>query len=90
MRLVSDLLLGIKNCALCGEYWTEDGCDGCPVKDFTGENYCVDTPYYDVSNGTTAVWGVDHAVTEHLRQEIQKEVDFLEMIRDRYYSEERE
>lgn len=34
-----------ENCALCELFNTGNGCDGCPVYENTGENYCEGTPY---------------------------------------------
>lgn len=46
-------------CALCeAYYWSKSGiCEGCPVKEKTGQPYCFNTPYqlvediYNKSNG---------------------------------------
>ena len=36
------------DCALCKRYNTRDNeCDGCPVKEYTGQAQCYGTPYYD-------------------------------------------
>ena len=41
---------GINACALCLAYWEND-CEGCPVKNATGRQHCVGTPYEDYQLG---------------------------------------
>lgn len=43
--------LGVDQCDLCKLFHSEDRlitCDGCPVKERTGQVWCVGTPYYHV------------------------------------------
>lgn len=44
--------LGAENCPLCRKFnpdlrddHLDDGCQGCPVREYTGENFCRSTPY---------------------------------------------
>lgn len=37
---------GALNCPLCQLFNTSDECDGCPVKERTGEDFCEGSPYY--------------------------------------------
>jgi len=48
------ILLGSRYCALCNKYQkgkagTMSTCDGCPVKQYTGEDLCAHTPYQEVA-----------------------------------------
>mgnify|MGYP001487033241 CR=1 FL=1 len=53
-KRLRDEWIGPLSCALCRQFnalsfpkqnGPESGCDGCPVKERTGKDYCVDTPY---------------------------------------------
>ncbi len=62
---------GVDNCPLCRMFWKESpegviSCDGCPVKECTGENGCRETPYDDC--------------TEEVNDEEQKETVMDEIL----------
>lgn len=55
-------------------------CDGCPIRDFTGKDACVGTPYPDAA----AAWDSSREagdVTSTERARMQAEVDFLKEVR---------
>lgn len=56
---------GCESCALCWRYEYDPVCDGCPVKERTGQPSCVKSPYTDTPD-------LDNA---------QAEVAFLESLR---------
>jgi hypothetical protein len=74
--------LGSAACALCTEF--RPSCDGCPVKDETGEKDCIGSPYeaaadlfcswkeYPGGAGRFAAW----------RAAAQRELDFLKSLRN--------
>lgn len=39
----------VMDCACCREFYDE-GCYGCPIKEYTGEDRCQNTPYEEVMN----------------------------------------
>ena len=58
-------------CALCGLFWLCD-CEGCPVKDSTGEEDCKNTPYFDVDRSLDL-----NETNEALIRHVEKELEFL-------------
>ena len=42
---------GADNCPCCKMWNTGEGCGGCPVNTFTGEDECYGTPYRDPECG---------------------------------------
>lgn len=47
------ILIGVSVCPLCKLYF-DNGCNGCPVKDFTGEEDCDGTPYHAAAKALAA------------------------------------
>lgn len=43
------------DCGLCRRYYAHGVCDGCPIKDTTGEHGCEGTPYFAVYPGMEEV-----------------------------------
>lgn len=37
------------SCACCVQ-WPETECGGCPIRERTGEGFCLSTPYHDAAN----------------------------------------
>lgn len=37
--------LGPANCSLCKVFRIGEGCDFCPVREKTGQDYCAESPY---------------------------------------------
>lgn len=67
-----------EQCACCVQYRGVSGCGGCPIKRFTGQEYCHDTPYW----GYKMLWDValegEDEMDVELRRYAQEMVDFLE------------
>ena len=42
---ISDIKLGVDNCACCVKYISAGACKGCPVAQYTGWTFCKTTPY---------------------------------------------
>jgi hypothetical protein len=79
------------SCACC-EIWnnrrlTEAGreCIGCPIYDFTGKTFCIDTPYHKASEANTAMYAAATSETSNnviaallkFKVAARKEVKFL-------------
>jgi hypothetical protein len=44
---------GVRDCALCGLFSTIGyGCTGCPIREYTGKDSCLNTPYDDWLDAT--------------------------------------
>lgn len=75
------IFTGPKACPLCRLYYY-DGCDGCPVKRYTGESYCINTPYetaaYALRDWQLAADNPDLKVK--FRDAAQEEIDFLKSL----------
>jgi len=73
---------GTRNCPLCDIFY-ENNCNGCPIKEKTGEDCCYGTPYDD--------W-IEHHDKEHdllfplkiecdeCKEIAERELEFLEML----------
>lgn len=85
--------LGPHRCPLCKVFWRNPGgsgvvCTGCPIAEFTGQNACEDTPYYDLEDAFNS-WAnanLHGGETESLKSDFRKaeenEIAFLEEVRD--------
>jgi len=78
------------DCALCVKFYTyssttPSSCVGCPVRDYTGQWYCKNTPYEAASNALDRWRGTSHCgehgaeYTVEMRKEWRRAA--LEMIR---------
>lgn len=65
---------GLENCPLCKLFHTGEVCDGCPVKEETGKDFCEGTPYED--------WHSIIADTPALKALARAEREFLESLRE--------
>jgi hypothetical protein len=70
------------NCAFCKLYWYyPKNCEGCPIKFFTGEVECVDTPY---EAAATLYNNIQHGSTNvsviTFRKHVRAEIDFLKSL----------
>lgn len=80
--------LGVKSCALCRQFYKYDrennelNCDGCPVKERTGENGCEGSPYEDAFD-LMLTWesSEEEADRDRYRAAEQCEIDFLKSLR---------
>ena len=72
---VEDARLGVNDCPLCTLFYNR-GCRGCPVWARTGRHGCSETPY------DAAVMFFSRDDLEQFRDAAQKEVAFLESLRD--------
>lgn len=84
-----NITLGCLSCPLCVLFHPDatglipQGCRGCPIAEFTGHSYCVNTPY----EGAEAAWDAWLMNTDgegnHLKWKhaAQKEIDFLKEVR---------
>lgn len=74
---------GTKTCPLCQMFNTGDSCDGCPVAERTGFNFCGDTPYWEwhgafaYSDFPSHVDNKDAGTRGKLVKLAQAELDFL-------------
>jgi len=78
-----DVELGPQHCALCREYLRKD-CKPCPVGKATGDKYCNNSPYIDLS---AARWHwhwhkTDPQAKSAFRRAERKEIKFLKSLRD--------
>lgn len=70
--------IGASNCALCREFhiWfnpeMDATCVGCPVFEFTGDDMCGSTPYYDFEDARDV-----GASEPELRRIATRELEFL-------------
>ena len=71
-------LIDVVNCPLCDLFFSYY-CDGCPVKEKTGENSCYETPYIDASRAYTD-WDDDNG--KLARKLALEEVAFLESLQE--------
>lgn len=83
------------DCALCGLFFVGDcdegnGCEGCPVYEFTGVEGCKDTPYQNAYRARNA-WSSAHtghvlsqteAAEKAFRAAARVEIRFLKGLRD--------
>lgn len=52
MMGVKEKSMAIDTCGLCNVYNSGmDGCGKCPVKEMSGRNHCIDTPFEDYDKG---------------------------------------
>lgn len=84
---VIDVRLGTQHCPLCFVYY-HNPCDGCPIKERTGDIYCVGTPYPNVADEKERVIFDNGPFTkmqdieaERLIQAIDKQIEFLKSLR---------
>lgn len=81
--------LSDQNCALCekNSFPHKSNCDGCPVKEKTGENWCLGTPYIEYTNqmDNLEYKSLTAALKKTIKKEALKaakaEVAFLESLR---------
>lgn len=84
-----DASVGPDACALCEKFYGPPGreppCVGCPVRDYTGQWYCKNTPYEAASNALDRWRGTSHCgehgaeYTVEMRKEWRRAA--LEMVR---------
>lgn len=73
---------GVSNCPLCKLFFHKD-CEGCPVKEKTGEECCIGSPYEEYDDAADEgifeenVWNFRDATPEELTKLAQAELDFL-------------
>lgn len=70
--------LGVLNCPLCRKFSVPE-CDGCPVKNATGQVGCHDTPYDYWAVGMDSA-NSRFAPTPELKVLAQAELDFLKSL----------
>jgi hypothetical protein len=70
--------LGPSSCALCKIFHSFYGCDGCPVKERTGLDYCENTPYLNIA------WTMakHHHSSGFYKDAARQERDFLISLRE--------
>lgn len=72
-RVLRGKIPSISDCPCCEAYGS---CAGCPIKEYTGQRNCYDTPYSEVSNLI-----IDGSVDfEKLLLAVDKEIEFLEKV----------
>ena len=68
-------------CALCALYFKAktggNACDGCPIKEFTGQQYCIGTPYTSCSDCEPSERYVSDEELETFQEAIKAELEFL-------------
>jgi len=77
---------GPDNCPLCQVYNNDKNCTGCPVKNFTRQDFCLETPYEE--------WDA-HMYNAHYKTEVikircekceelaKKELAFLQSLKEK-------
>jgi len=79
---ITDESPGSCDCPLCLEYIPveshENKCNGCPIKNKTGEKLCFETPYYKALAEYHG-WEIvqDKTTKTEWQESAQKEIDFL-------------
>lgn len=63
------------HCPLCRRYRAKE-CENCPIKEFIGQSYCAETPYYDAEDAHN-YFSVRSLEWE---EAAQKEIDFLQRV----------
>lgn len=63
-------------CALCAKFYTTDKCDGCPVREATGQDNCLGSPYDVVGIAIAEEW-ISAAVQAAVQDEIAFLVDLI-------------
>ena len=74
-----DFATGAETCALCDLFYWKDGCNGCPVKERTGQWGCRGTPYL-AADGARYEWSAcpsDTTRRDAARAAARAEVAFL-------------
>lgn len=83
---VSDLSWGSSECPLCRIHnnvvTRKERCDGCPIKQSTGQKFCVFTPYepLEVLIDQASYCNEDEPVTAEMKDLICQEIDFLKSL----------
>jgi hypothetical protein len=87
-----------QNCALCKLYhpcrndfndWEYfnfrdvTNCDGCPIKNYTGESLCSGTPYYNYEQAYDD-YTSEFIASKELKEAAINELEFLKKVRDDY------
>ena len=71
-----------KDCALCGLFFWEEDCAGCPVYQRTGREGCHGSPYWSVVDAKLELCADESKgrLRKKLREAAQKELDFLKSL----------
>lgn len=80
-RTPREYTTGYGDCPLC-TLFIGDGCEGCPVREATGESYCRGTPYGSASSLWTK-WAIkpdSERRRVHAQRAARDEVKFLESL----------
>lgn len=72
---IETIKLGTDGCSLCNLFFNKNCC-GCPIREKTGYWECKETPYIEIVHHPS--WMIDDIIVELF----QKEVDFLELLRE--------
>ena len=75
------------SCACCEEFIHAKGsqfedCDGCPIMAYTGEQDCIDTPWWQANVALYAMVDDLFNSNTHPVKAVTKELDFLKEVRD--------
>ena len=83
-----DIKMGIDHCALCQDYH-DDSCEGCPVRERTGQVYCGNSPYIEAVRAHERLEELIRAndpevqrAWEKWRAAAEAEVEFLKSLRE--------
>ena len=74
-----DAVIDFDDCALCDLFWDDD-CDGCPVKNRTGDVMCHGSPY-DEASAAFIRWALNEETAEAFHAAAAKMRDFLISLR---------
>ena len=68
--------IGVDYCALCQEFYSNEGCKGCPVAARIKDDYCVGSPY-DGARNAFMLKGLSSA---EFKNAAKKELKFLQSL----------
>ena len=71
------------SCACCAEFVAYD-CDGCPIKAYTGEADCLDTPWWSANAALWAMLDNQPMINEVAELAVTEEINFLKNIQKDY------
>ncbi len=75
---LDNVRMGMLHCPLCkifnGRGHRGNDCEGCPVREHTGVQYCYETPYWDADKAN------DYFQFERFLSAARAEVDFLKSL----------
>ena len=79
-------LLQTKNSNLCVEYSGKNKlCENCPIKQYTGERYCLNTPYLHISNQYSKLLTVNRKINHGDGEPTKKLLDEATIIEAKLY-----